>query len=181
MKRKKCKFCHVSFTPNPRSRDRQKTCGKPACQKALKAVALRRWRRKNPEHYQQDYARLKDWLAERPGYLQTYRQTHPEYAAKNRTAQKQRDRRKKSRLDIETQLKIQLPDMVDQLWQNPDLDIETPIEAQSIKIAVLLGSLACLDIQNPIDRPACFRHHGPFSKGGGPYAIPPTPGPAAGP
>jgi hypothetical protein len=120
-------------------------------------------------------------LAENPGYLKTYRQTHPEYAAKNRTAQKQRDRRKKSRLDIETQLKDQLPDIVKQLWEKPDLDIQTPIETQPLKIALLLGSLACLDIQTPIDRPTCFCHHGPKSKGGGPYAIPPTPGPAAGP
>jgi hypothetical protein len=181
MRKMRCRFCHNSFIPDPRVEDRQKSCGRPDCQKALKAEYLVHWRRKNPKYFQEDYDRLKNWLAENPGYLKTYRQTHPEYAAKNRTAQKQRDRRKKSRLDIETQLKDQLRDIVKQLWEKPDLDIQTPIETQPLKIALLLGSLACLDIQTPIDRPTCFCHHGPKSKGGGPYAIPPTPGPAAGP
>lgn len=181
MKKKRCLFCHVSFLINPRVGERQKTCGSQACQKALKGANNRRFRDRNPEYYRQDFARLKDWLADHPGYLQAYRQSHPDYVDKNRAAQRQRDRRKKSRLDIQAQLKDQLPDIVSQLWENPDLDIQAPIETQPLKMALLLGSLPCLDIQDAIDSPVCFSHHGPFPSGGGPYAIPPTPGPAAGP
>jgi hypothetical protein len=181
MKKKKCPFCPASFLPNPRVGERQKTCGGQACQKALKAANNLRWRKTNPEYYRRDFDRLKDWLADHPGYLKAHRQSHPDYVAKNRIAQRLRDRRKKSRLDIQAQLKAQLPDLVDQLWRKPDLDIQTPIETQPLKMALLLGSLACLDIQTPIDRPACLRHNRPFPSGGGPYAIPQPPGPAAGP
>jgi len=181
MKKKKCPFCPASFIPNSRLGERQKSCGRSPCQKALKAANNRRFRDRNPEYYRQDFARLKDWLVGHPGYLQAYRQSHPDYVDKNRAAQRQRDRRKKSRLDIQAQLKDQLPDIVDQLWENPDLDIQAAIEGQPLKLALLLGSLPCLDIQDSMDRPVCFGHNGPFHSGGGPYASSPTPRPAAGP
>jgi hypothetical protein len=181
MKKKRCHFCHVSFLINPRVGERQKTCGSQACQKALKAANNLRWRKSNPEYYRRDFDRLKDWLVDHRGYLNTYRQTHPDYVAKNRIAQRLRDRRKKSRLDIQAQLKAQLPDLVDQLWEKPNLDIQAPIETQPIKMALLLGFLPCLDIQDAIDSPVCFGHHGPFPSGGGPYANTQTSGPSAGP
>jgi hypothetical protein len=181
MKKKKCPFCSASFIPNPRVGERQKSCGRSPCQKALKGANNRHFRDRNPEYYRQDFARLKDWLADQPGYLQAYRHSHPDYVDKNRAAQRQRDRRKKSRLDIQAQLKAQLPDLVDQLWEKPHLDIQAPIETQPIKMALLLGFLPCLDIQDAIDSPVCFGHHGPFPSGGGPCANTQTSGPATGP
>jgi hypothetical protein len=181
MEKKKCPFCRTSFRPDPRVGERQKACGSQACQKARKAANNLSFRNANPGYFCRDFTRLKEWLEDHPGYLKAYRQTHPDYVAKNRNAQRQRDRREKSRLDIQAQLKAQLPDIVDQLWTERDLDIQAPIQDQPVKIALLLGSLPCLDIQAEIDPPPCFQDNGPFSKGGGPYATPPTPGPAAGP
>ena len=106
---KECPYCKTRFTPHPKVGDRQKICGKLACKKALKSDNNRKWRQRNPDYYSKGYSRLKDWLEENPGYLKRYRGSHPEYVKKNREAQRVRDRRKKLRLDIQAQLKGQIP------------------------------------------------------------------------
>jgi hypothetical protein len=104
---KTCPYCKTPFSPDPKVNNRQKTCGKPACKRALKAENNRRWRQTNPDSYRNDYCRLRAWLEHNPDYLKRYRESHPEYIEKNRKAQKVRDRRKKLRLDIQAQLKRQ--------------------------------------------------------------------------
>jgi len=58
MKQKNCRYCWTSFIPNPRVGKRQKTWGKPACKKALKAENNARWRKENPDYCRQDYLPL---------------------------------------------------------------------------------------------------------------------------
>ena len=108
---KTCAYCKTPFFPDPKVGKRQKTCGKPACKRALKAENNRRWRQKNPGYYRNDYCRLRAWLEHNPGYLKGYRESHPEYIEKNRKAQKVRDRRKKLRLDIQAQLEAKTLEM----------------------------------------------------------------------
>ncbi|MFH1293818.1 MAG: hypothetical protein ABIJ44_06770, partial [Pseudomonadota bacterium] len=64
---KKCPYCKTQFVPHPKVGDRQITCGKPACKAALKSDNNRRWRQRNPDHYREDYPRVKDWLEQKPG------------------------------------------------------------------------------------------------------------------
>jgi RHS repeat-associated protein len=108
---KTCPYCKTPFSPDPKVGNRQKTCGKPACKRALKSENNRRWRQRNPDYYRNDYCRLRAWLEHNPGYLKGYRESHPEYIEKNRKAQKVRDRRKKLRLDIQAQLEAKLLEM----------------------------------------------------------------------
>jgi hypothetical protein len=149
---KKCLYCKTQFTPNPKVGERQIICGKPACKAALKSDNNRKWRRKNPDYYRDYYPRVKEWLEKKPGYLKKYRESHPEYVEKNREAQRVRDRRKKLRLDIKAQLKEQLPEITNQLWESPNLDIQAQLDAKPLEMTFVLSTLPCLDIQVQLDR-----------------------------
>ena len=160
MKRKKCRYCRTSFIPNPRVKQRQKTCGKSACKKALKAENNFRWRQENPTCYRQDYPRVKTWLDQHPGYLTRFRQSHPQYVQKNRQAQRLRDRRKKLHLDIQAQIKDQLPEITEQLWNLPRLDIQDQISLKPLEITFLFSTFPCLDIQVQFDKSICLKENG---------------------
>jgi len=149
---KKCPYCKTQFVPHPKVGKRQITCGKPACKAALKSDNNRRWRQRNPDHYREDYPRVKDWLEQKPGYLKEYRESHPEYVKKNREAQRVRDRRKKLRLDIQAQLKRQASKITNELWKSSNLDIQAQLDAKPLEIAFLFSTLPCLDIQVQLDR-----------------------------
>jgi hypothetical protein len=94
-----------------------------------------------------EYARVKQWLDQHPGYLKQYRANHPQYVQKNREAQRERDKRKKAHLDIQARIKEQLPDITKQLRQLPNLDIQDAKTLQPIEMTFLLRSIPCLDIQ----------------------------------
>jgi hypothetical protein len=161
MKRKKCPYCRTSFVPSPRVGKRQKTCGRPSCQKALNQENSARWRQEHPESCRLDYPRVKLWLQKHPGYLQQYRQTHPAYVQKNRQAQRLRDRRNKLHLDIQNKIKRQPPNIIDQLWDLSHLDIQNVAELQPLEVTFLFSTFPCLDIQNSLGKSLCLRDHGP--------------------
>lgn len=148
---KKCPYCKTNFIPHVKVGTRQKTCGSPECKKELKSGNNKRWRQKNPDYYRDDYPRLKEWLGQNPGYLNKYRQGHPEYVQKNRESQRVRDRSKKLRLDIQAQLKRQTPLITDKLWDSSDLDIQAQLGIQQIEITLLFAFLPCLDKQVQLD------------------------------
>ncbi len=151
---KKCPYCQTLFVPTPRGGGkRQKICGAVSCKKALKAENNARWRRNNPNCCLNDYPRVKLWLDQHPGYLKQYRADHPEYVQKNRGAQKQRDKKKRTRLDIQAQIRDQLPEITKQLRQLPLLDIQDDKALKPFEITFLLRSLPCLDIQIQIAKP----------------------------
>ena len=152
---KECPYCKTQFTPHPKVGKRQKICGEPACKSALKADNNRKWRERNPDCHCNDYPRVKEWLEQKPGYLKNYRESHPEYVKKNREAQRVRDRRKKLHLDIQAQLKGQIPEITNQLWEFsnlPNLDIQAQLDVKPLEITFLLSTLPCLDIQVQLDR-----------------------------
>ncbi len=149
---KECPYCKTQFTTHVKAGKRQKTCGKPACKKALKSDNNRKWRQRNRDYYSDGYSRLKDWLEENPGYLKRYRGSHPEYVKKNREAQRVRDRRKKLHLDIQAQLKRQAPEITNELWESSNLDIQAQLDVKPLEITFLLSTLPCLDIQVQLDR-----------------------------
>jgi hypothetical protein len=160
MKWKKCRYCRASFVSNPRVRQRQKTCGKLACKKALKAENNLRWRQENPDCCQHDYPRVKEWLDQHPDYLKRYRQSHPPYVQKNRQAQRLRDRRKKLHLDIQAQIQDQVPEITEQLWNLPHLDIQDEISLKLLEMTFLFSTFPCLDIQAQMDKAVCPKENG---------------------
>lgn len=160
MKWKKCRYCRTSFVANPRVGQRQKTCGNPACKKALKIENNLRWRQENPDCCHQDYPRVKEWLDQHPGYLKRFRQSHPQYVQKNRQARKLRYRREKLCVDIQAQIKNQLPEITEQLWNQPLVDIQASIHTQPREMTLLFSSFPCFDIQVQMDKAVCPKENG---------------------
>ncbi len=70
--RRFCPYCKRWFVPNPRCRDRQKACSDPACKKARKADAQKRWLAK-PENKDwwrgsENVQRVREWREKTPQY-----------------------------------------------------------------------------------------------------------------
>jgi hypothetical protein len=171
MTTRKCPYCHIVFVPTPRGGGKQqKICGKLSCKKALKTENNARWRRENPTCCVNEYPRIKEWLNDHPGYLKQYRADHPEYVQKNRVAQRQRDQKKRTRLDIQARIREQLPDITKQLKQFPNLDIQASKTIQPLEMTLLLGSFSCLDIQIQIAKSIPLEHNFIIQTGGNGHA-----------
>jgi len=141
---KKC-FCGAIIIPDKKVGSRQKTCGSKDCQQELKRRNNARWRKSNPDHWRDDYPRVKAWLDAHPGQLKGYRKSHPEYVSKCREAQKRRDRSKKLHLDIQAKIRRQAPDIIDQLWDKShlnSLDIQDEAVIKPLEIILLLSLLS---------------------------------------
>jgi len=160
MRGKRCPYCKNPFIANPKVRQRQKTCGHSACQRALKRENNARWRKENPECCRQDYPRVKAWLDRHPAYLKQYRATHPEYVQKNREAKRLRDRKKRLRVDIQAKIKSQPPKIIDQLWNLSRVDIQDEIGLQPLELTLFFSTLPCVDIQVHMDKPRCLKDNG---------------------
>ena len=160
MRGKRCPYCKNPFTPNPKVRQRQKTCGDPSCQKALKKDNNARWREENPDCCRHDYPRVKAWLDRHPGYLKHYRAVHPEYVQKNRETKRLRDRRKRLQVDIQAKIKRQPPEIIDRLFDLSRVDIQDEIGLQPLEMTLLFSTLPCVDIQVQMDKPPCLKDNG---------------------
>jgi hypothetical protein len=160
MRGKHCPYCRNPFTPNPKVRHRQKTCGNPDCQKALKKENNARWREANSDYYRHDYPRVRRWLDQHRSYLRQYRGDHPEYVQRDREAKRLRYRQKKLRGDIQAEIRKQVPEMTKKLWEVPRGDIQAKISLQPLEMTFLLSTFPCLDIQAPMDKGFCARDNG---------------------
>ena len=54
-RRRPCSICGRWFAPNPRSGDRQKTCGSDECKRKQHTRSCRRWNRKNRQYFKEIY------------------------------------------------------------------------------------------------------------------------------
>jgi len=93
---RKCKACGCDFPPRPQNPDQQ-FCSKLKCQRERK----RRWqkhKRATDADYRDNQARAqRRWAQAHPDYWREYRRKHPDYAARNRAQQCERDRRRARR------------------------------------------------------------------------------------
>lgn len=166
MGEKRCPYCQRYLPRDPRVKERRKTCGHPLCQKALKRENNSQWRRRNPDYFRDDHERLKGWLLKHPGYLKQYRATHPEYVQRNREAQRERDRRKRSHLDIQAKIRDQLPEITKKLHYLPHLDIQDKKSTKPLEITFLFRSFPFLDIQVQIAKSILLGQNGLIGLGG---------------
>jgi len=71
-KRRKCRCCSEFFFPDYRNQERQRYCGKPACQHASKLASQRRWLSKPANrHYfrgPDNAEHVRQWRQAHPGY-----------------------------------------------------------------------------------------------------------------
>ena len=54
-KRRPCRICRRWFTPNPRLKDRQKTCGNTKCKREWHKKKCAEWNKKNPDYFKTNY------------------------------------------------------------------------------------------------------------------------------
>ena len=93
MEKRRCGHCGRFFTVCPRVGERQKFCGRQACQRFRKSQWTRE-KLKRDEAYrlnQADAQRL--WRQKNPGYWREYRQRRAAYTERNREQQRERNRR----------------------------------------------------------------------------------------
>jgi hypothetical protein len=58
-KRGPCRICRRWFTPNPRLKDRQKTCGDAKCKRQWHRKKCAEWNKKNTDYFRTNYLQNK--------------------------------------------------------------------------------------------------------------------------
>lgn len=93
MCQRRCAACDDLFTPRPNIPN-QGFCSKQECQRERR----RRWQKKklreDADYRANQAAAQKRWREHNSDYWRRYRQSHPEYTARNREQQRQRNRKR---------------------------------------------------------------------------------------
>ena len=58
-RKRPCRICRRWFIPNPRLKDRQKTCGDADCQRRWHKKKCAEWNRRNPDYFKTNYLQKK--------------------------------------------------------------------------------------------------------------------------
>ena len=58
-RKRPCRICRRWFIPNPRLKDRQKTCGDPECQRRWHKKKCAEWNKRNPDYFRTNYLQKK--------------------------------------------------------------------------------------------------------------------------
>ena len=58
-KRRPCRICRCWFAPNPRLKDRQKTCGDAQCKREWHRKKCSEWNKKNTDYFKTNYLQSK--------------------------------------------------------------------------------------------------------------------------
>ena len=58
-RKRPCRICRRWFMPNPRVKDRQKTCGDPECQRKWRKKKCTEWNRRNADYFRANYLQKK--------------------------------------------------------------------------------------------------------------------------
>jgi hypothetical protein len=148
--KKRCCYCRKIFIPDHRTARQQKACREPACRKKRRAVCQQRWVKKNRYYFKGRYANTRRWLSEHPGYLEFYRQTHPEYVQKNRLKSKERraKARQEGHVDIQDVIITQPFENINDRLKFVDVDIQDTIKGQIVVPVYVNRRLGAVDIQD---------------------------------
>ena len=87
---KECECCREAFEANPRLGKRQRVCQKAGCRRWRVTDSQRQWRLKNPDYDQGSADR------HACDYWSQYRDQHPSYEDRNRTATRARMREQRT-------------------------------------------------------------------------------------
>lgn len=96
-KRIKCHHCGRLVQENRRLKGGQRYCGSAACQQARKNLWEWEKLRSDPEYHKRRKSAKEKWRKSKPvhAYQRDYRAKHQEYVENNRSAQRQRNQRRK--------------------------------------------------------------------------------------
>lgn len=90
MAKKICASCGREFTPRPQVRN-QTFCSAPECQRERHRQWQKRKRQLDAKYRKVDAEYSSAWAVANAGYWERYRESHPDYADRNRLLQKQRN------------------------------------------------------------------------------------------
>jgi hypothetical protein len=117
MGKKRCIACGALFQARPQV-PHQSYCSALACQRERRQEWQRRKLQIDPDHRDNKTRAHQAWSARNPDYWRQYRENHPDYAARNRSMQRERNAASMSRtiakMDVST-LKFSLQSGVYQL------------------------------------------------------------------
>jgi len=82
-KRRRCRFCRRLFAPDPRLKERQKTCVRQECRQKQKCQCDKYWRLCHPDYFRGMYPQQREIYGSRAQYRKRYRKKNPEYVRRN--------------------------------------------------------------------------------------------------
>jgi len=96
-RRKRCKCCKDLFTPDPRTKGKQRYCSKSECQTKRQRQNERGWRRRNPDCLADQQEQSRQWHRDHPDYSHQRRANDPELLELNRDQTRVRMRKIRSK------------------------------------------------------------------------------------
>jgi len=110
-----CRYCQQGFEPSNRRPD-QGVCSQPECQNQRRNDYRRNKLQTDPEYAQVVRDSRKKWRDTHPDYQRTYRQSHPEAAARNREQQRHRDQKRHVGSLVKNTLVLDLKHSAAEVW-----------------------------------------------------------------
>lgn len=108
---KPCRCCKKGFIPH-RAVPNQSYCGEPECQKARK----RQWQREklavDRAYRENQSAAQREWCSRNKEYWRGYRKRNPAYTERNRIAQRERNRLRRSKPGIAKMDELRVENLV---------------------------------------------------------------------
>lgn len=92
MENRQCVACGKSFQPRPQVLD-QTYCSAPDCQRERRKQWHRRKLQTDPDYQDNQLRAQQAWTQRNSDYWREYRESHPEYAERNRTQQQERNKK----------------------------------------------------------------------------------------
>lgn len=154
--KKRCRFCRAIFHPDPRTATRQFACSNPTCRHARKRASQQAWLDAHPGYFTGQYRKKEAWRAAHPAYSTTYRQAHPEAAARHRTQEKTRRKwLRDHRVDIQDEMSRQVLAEKGLHPEGAAVDMQDEIRTQTLILIGLVAQLRRVDQQDEIDFALC--------------------------
>jgi hypothetical protein len=92
-RQRRCRWCGELFTPDPRTKGRQRYCSKSECQTKRQRLNESAWRAKNPDCLTYQYGQSRLWHKNHPDYSRIRRLRYPYLLKINRDDTKLRMRK----------------------------------------------------------------------------------------
>ena len=138
-----CTACGQSFSPNPHV-PRQSYCTQPDCQRERRRLWQQTKRRSDPDYLDNQAHAQQLWGKRNPDYWRTYRAAHPDYVARNRYQQSERNQKKRSHTIAKMDASIRPGPLLPGIYQL------TPITGSGIaKMDVWTVQLTVLSVARP--------------------------------
>jgi hypothetical protein len=152
-RRRRCRFCGEIFVPDRRLKGRQYACGSAACQRERHRLNCAAWNDDHRAQFRGRYPQTQTWLAEHAGYLESYRDAHPEVRERHRVTERERwRRRRRAALDIQDAISIQTLSQEEVVRDNAGLDIQDSIWSYLFVLIGLVAVNGRLDRQDSMAR-----------------------------